>query len=205
MASCTEGQVFLQPCTTKSKLLSHTVSRIYKKSNAFWEILPLCFPFVCTHQLPAAWLHPYRHFPGTVCYFHCYGMENLNLTQRLLLFKHCTTQAGRVWLQLQTRALGFENRSQTLYMQPTSWLKNSNYCLQNLCRSCAASQGYIFIEKSHCIEENLTITEVLNKHGDKEQGQLAKFRAWIQTSSPYIADYVYFRTIVASRKRYFHR
>lgn len=53
--------------------------------------------------------------------------------------------------------------------------------------------------------ENLTIIEALNKHGDTEQGQLAKFRTHIQIPSPYIADYVYFWSIAANRERHFHK
>lgn len=76
--------------------------------------------------------------------------------------------------------------------------------MQSLCRSCAASQRQVLLRrvpaqrKSYC-------TDVLNKHRDIEQGQLAKFRVQLQIPSPYIADYVYFRSIVATRERHFHK
>ena len=97
-------------------------------------------------------------------------MESLNLTLRLLLFKHCTTQAARGCLcRQEPKALKID---------------------------------FYWEESPH--RETLTIIEALNKHGDTEQGQLAKFRTHIPIPSPYIADYVYFRNVAANRERHFH-
>lgn len=141
-----------------TELLSHLISRKHKKSSVLWGLLSPCLLFVCTHLLAAAWLQPYKQFPGTVCYFHCYGMESLNLTLRLLLFKHCTTQAARGCLcRQEPQALKIEAKLCSLQLQPTFLLKNSNCSIQSLWRSCAASQGWIFIGKSPSIEKLLQL------------------------------------------------